>query len=208
MFDWYDRVVLPRVINIACSGESTVRQRQKVVPLATGRILEIGLGSGKNLAHYDPNRVEKFWGLDPSKELLAMAAPAVAAVPFAVELLHAGGEQIPLEDNSCDTVLSTYTLCSIPNLEQALKEIGRVLKPGGQFLFCEHGASPDKGVRWWQDQLTPVWSTFGGGCHLNREIPHLLEAAGFKLGWVEQMYIPGWRFATFNYWGSASCTPL
>ncbi|MBI4556624.1 MAG: class I SAM-dependent methyltransferase [Candidatus Hydrogenedentes bacterium] len=199
----YSRYILPRVIHLACRAEPNMRQREKVVPLAKGTVLEVGIGSGLNLPYYDARNVTKVWGLDPSDELLAMAEKAAREVAFEVEFVAQDATQIPLGDNTVDTVVMTYTLCSIGETARALRAMTRVLKPGGELIFCEHGAAPDPSVRWWQDRLTPVWKRLGGGCHLNRPIPALIEQGGFKIQRMETMYLPGWRPATFNYWGVA-----
>lgn len=201
---FYDTYILPRLIHLACGTKPATRQRQKVVPLASGRILEIGVGSGLNLPFYDPQRVDKLWALDPATEMTKMARRAAEKVPFDVEVLGLPGDQIPLDDHSVDTVLMTYTLCTIPDTEAALRQMGRVLKPGGRLLFCEHGAAPDESVRRWQDRVNPLWGHLAGGCHLNRDIPQLLEEGGFQVENLETMYIPGWRPACFNYWGVAT----
>lgn len=180
-----------------------MRQREKVVPLAKGKVLEIGIGSGLNLPFYDPDQVSEVWGLDPSREMIEMAANAAEGAPFDVEIVSAEAGEIPFESDSFDTVLLTYTLCSIPEAEPALGEMARVLKPGGTLLFCEHGAAPDPGVRRWQDWLTPIWRRIGGGCQLNRDIPALIRSGGFEITGMDTMYIPGWRPASFNFWGSA-----
>ena len=180
-----------------------MRQREKLVPLASGRVLEIGMGSGLNLPFYDARRVTKVWGLEPSPEMSKLASAAVEAVAFDVEFVSAGGEQIPLDSESFDTVLMTFTLCTIPDAERALREIARVLKRGGQLLFCEHGAAPDAGVRRWQNRINPLWRQLAGGCHLNRDIPGLIRRGGFEIARMDTMYIPGWRPASFNYWGTA-----
>jgi len=179
-----------------------MRQREKLVPLASGRVLEVGMGSGLNLPFYDARRVTKVWGLEPSPEMSKMASAAVEAVAFDVEFVSAGGEQIPLDSESFDTVLMTFTLCTIPDSERALREIARVLKRGGQLLFCEHG--PDAGVRRWQNRINPLWRRLAGGCHLNRDIPGLIRRGGFEITRMDTMYIPGWRPASFNYWGAAA----
>lgn len=201
---WYERHLLPRVIHLACGTRPVREQRRKVAPLARGRVLEIGIGSGLNLPFYDPGRVTRLWGLDPSPEMRAMAARAARAAPFEVELVGLPGEEIPLEDGTVDTVVLTYTLCSIDDPEAALRQMARVLAPGGELLFCEHGAAPDPAVRRWQDRVDPVWRRLSGGCRLNRAIPRLIEAAGFRIRGLETMYIPGWRPASFNYLGTAA----
>jgi len=201
---FYDRHILPRAVHFACSGRPQARQRAKVVPRARGRVLEIGIGSGLNLPFYDAARVSKIWGLDPSPEMRARAAKVARGVPVDVELLGLAGDAVPLEDASVDTVVITYTLCSIPEPEPALREAARVLRPGGELLFCEHGEAPDASVRRWQRRLTPIWSRLGGGCQLGRPIPVIIERSGFKLTGLETMYLPGWRPASFNYWGAAT----
>lgn len=200
----YGRYVLPRIIHLTCRAKPNMRQRQKLVPLARGRVLEVGIGSGLNLPFYEPDNVREVWGLDPSRELTALALDAAESVPFDVEFVSAGAEEIPLDSNSFDTVLLTYTLCTIPDTDLALREIARVLKPQGKLLFCEHGVAPDADVRRWQDGLNPIWRRLGGGCHLNRDIPGLIQHGGFEITGMETMYIPGWRPASFNYWGSAT----
>jgi ubiquinone/menaquinone biosynthesis C-methylase UbiE len=199
----YARYVLPRLIHLACSGRPTERQREKVVPGASGRVLEVGIGSGLNLAFYDAGKVRKLWGLEPSPEMVSMARAAAASVGFEVEFIGLPGEEIPLDDASVDTVVVTYTLCSIPEPEVALRQMARVLKPGGRLLFCEHGKAPDEGVRRWQERVNPIWRRFSGGCNLNRPIPELIEQGGFQIERLETMYLPGWRPGTFNYWGAA-----
>lgn len=199
----YDKYVLPRVVDFACRTKPTMRQRQKLVPLARGRVLEVGIGSGLNLPFYDDGNVTEVVGVDPSQEMIAMAAKAAEAVPFDVTFVPAGSEDIPLDSGSCDTVVMTYTLCTIPESRPALREMARVLKPGGRLLFCEHGLAPDRNVRRWQNRINPVWRRLGGGCHLNRDIPKLIGNGGFAIEGMATMYLPGWRPATFNYWGSA-----
>jgi ubiquinone/menaquinone biosynthesis C-methylase UbiE len=199
----YSRHILPKIIHFSCGLKPNMRQRQKVVPHARGRVLEIGIGSGLNLPYYDAAKVSKVWGLEPSPEMTRMARRAAGALPFEVEFIGLPGAEIPLDDDSVDTALVTYTLCTIPDTTPALRQISRVLRPGGELLFCEHGAAPDASVRRWQDRLNPLWKRFGGGCNLNRPIPALIEAGGFQIKSLDTMYIPGWRPASFNYWGSA-----
>lgn len=199
----YDRYILPKVVHFTCGLKPNMRQRAKVVPRAHGRVLEIGIGSGLNLPYYDSAKVSKVWGLDPSPEMTQMARRAAALLPFEVEFIGLPGDEIPLEDSSIDTVVVTYTLCTIPDTAPALRQISRVLRPGGELVFCEHGAAPDASIHRWQDRLNPMWKRIGGGCNLNRPIPALIEAGGFRIKSLDTMYIPGWRPASFNYWGAA-----
>ena len=200
----YAKYLLPRVLDLTCGSKVVARQRQKVVPLAEGRVLEIGIGSGLNLPHYDATKVTRVIGLDPAPEMLVRARRRAEQAPFEVEFLALDGAAIPLETASVDTVLVTYTLCTIPDAVAALEGMRRVLKHGGRLIFCEHGRAPDAPVRRWQRRLNPLWNRIGGGCNLDRDIPALIERAGFGIDTVETMYLPGTpRFAGFNFWGSA-----
>lgn len=201
--NWYERHVLPYLIDLACGIKPVGRQRQKVVPLAQGRVLEVGIGTGLNLAYYDKARVEKIVGLDPALEMHRLAQKRVKRSGLAVELVGLSAEQIPYDAGSFDTVLVTYSLCTIPDPVAALGEMRRVLKRGGKLLFCEHGLAPDASVRRWQRRLNPLWSKLAGGCHLDRDIPGLLRQAGFHVADLQTLYLPGPRPLTFNYWGSA-----
>lgn len=199
----YSKYILPKVIHISCGLKPNMRQREKVVPQARGCVLEVGIGSGLNLPFYDPTKVSKVWGLDPAPEMIEIAERAARSLPIEVEFIGLPGNEIPLDDNSVDTVLVTYTLCTIPDAIAALRQMSRVLRPDGELIFCEHGAAPDAGVRRWQDRLNPIWNRLGGGCNLNRPIPGLIEASGFRIRKLDTMYLPGWRPASFNYWGAA-----
>lgn len=201
---FYENRVLPHLINLACSAKPNQKQREKVVPLAQGDVLEIGFGSGLNLPFYDPQKVRKIWGLEPSAGMRRKAQTVVARSELDVEFIDLPGERIPLEANSVDTVLVTYSLCTIADVGDALDGMRTVLKPGGKLLFCEHGIAPDEGVRRWQHRLNPAWGRIAGGCSLNRDIPELITGAGFELRTDERMYIPGIKMLCYNYWGSAS----
>lgn len=200
---FYEERVLPHLINLACSTKPTRKQREKIVPHATGDVLEIGFGSGLNLPFYDRSKVRRIWGLEPSAGMRRKARPMVEASQLDVEFIDLPGEEIPLDADTADTVLVTYSLCTIPDAVAALEGIRRVLKPGGELLYCEHGKAPDRGVHRWQERLNPAWRSFAGGCNMNRDIPGLIESAGFRIKSDERMYIPGARVLSYNYWGSA-----
>lgn len=201
---FYNKYLLPKLVHMACSQETTMRQREKVVPLATGHVLEIGIGTGLNLPYYNPDQVTHLWGLDPSREIWSIAQKNAQDHHLDAEFIHSGAEDIPLDDNSADTVVMTYTLCSIPDTFTAMAEIRRVLKPGGKLIYIEHGEAPDESVLRWQNRLNPVWKVFSGGCHLHRPIPEILARSGFRSHDMQTMYLPGWKPAAFNYWGTAT----
>ena len=200
---FYDRHILPPLINLACSSKPNMKQREKIVPRAEGDVLEIGVGSGLNLGYYDTAKVGKFWGLEPSEGMRKLARKRLGATTLEVEWIDLPGEEIPLDANSVDTVLLTYTLCTIPDALGALRGMRRVLRPGGKLLFCEHGIAPDEGIRKWQNRVNPIWRRFAGGCNINRDIPGILATSGFQVVEDERMYIPGIRALSYNYWGSA-----
>lgn len=200
---WYEEKILPSLINMACSTKPTRRQREKIVPRAKGDVLEIGFGSGLNLPHYDRDRVRRIWGLEPSVGMRRLARDAISRGSLEVELIDLPGEDLPLDDNSVDTVLVTYTLCTIPEAVQALEGVRRVLKPEGELLYCEHGKAPDPGVLKWQERLNPTWKRFAGGCNIQRDIPAILDESGFVVEDDNRMYLPGLRALSYNYWGAA-----
>lgn len=200
---WYQERILPHLIDLSCSTKPVRKQRQKIVPLAEGDVLEIGIGSGLNLPFYDQQKVRKIWGLEPSAGMRKLASRNLEGSSLDLEFIDLPGDEIPLDSSSVDTVLVTYTLCTIPDAVTALEGMRRVLKPGGRLLFCEHGAAPDEGVRRWQDRLNPAWRNIAGGCNMNRDIPALIEAGGFDIVEDERMYIPGLRILSYNYWGTA-----
>ncbi|MCB1677300.1 MAG: methyltransferase domain-containing protein [Halioglobus sp.] len=202
---FYDRNILPHVINCACATRPIQRQRAKVVPQAAGTVLEIGIGTGLNLPFYDASRVQRVIGLDPSEKSWELAGKRAAHLGFEVEFIGLPGEQIPLQDDSVDTVLVTFALCTIPDPVAALHGMARVLRPGGRLLFCEHGRAPDERVQRWQNRIDPWWTRFTGGCHLNRDIPQLLRQGGFEVCAMDTGYLPGTpRFAGYNFWGNAA----
>lgn len=201
----YDRYLMPRLVNCACSSPMIAKARWRVVPRAAGRVLEIGFGSGLNLPFYERSRIERLWALEPSPQMRALAARRVEAAGLPLQWLDLPGEAIPLPDASVDCVVSTFTLCTIPGVGQALAQVRRVLRPGGRLLFCEHGAAPDAAVRRWQGRLDGLWGRLAGGCHLNREIAPLLAAAGFTPTAVASAYLRGApRLAGYLTWGEAT----
>lgn len=203
---FYDKYILPSFLNCACGSKPIKYQRSKVVPLAEGVVLEVGIGSGLNIPYYDSTKISAIIGLDPSEELNNMARKVAADNGLEVDFILGSAEAIPLPDNHVDSVLVTYTLCTIPDALSASKEMRRVLKPDGKMIFCEHGLAPDAGVAKWQARIDPYWEKIAGGCHLNRDIPQLIQSAGFNIQSMEQMYLPSTpKFAGYNYWGVATC---
>ena len=201
----YNKYVLPKMINAGCGTKPIKKQREKVLPLCNGIVLEIGCGSGLNFAFYDENKVEKLYALEPDKEMLRQAGLLVKDVNFPITFLETGAEKIPLENGSVDTALLTYTLCSIPDPLAALREIRRVLKEGGTLVFCEHGMAPENNVKKMQNFINFFWPIFQGGCNLNRDIPNLLKETGFSVDNLETMYLPkAPKWLGYNYWGTAS----
>lgn len=201
---FYEQHILPHVIDFACGDKVIMEQRQHVLAAAEGRVLEVGMGSGLNLRYYNPDKVDFVWGLEPSDGMGKKAQKNLQQSPVPVEWLGLPGEEIPLDSHSADTVVLTFTLCTIPEWETALKQMKRVLKPGGKLLFCEHGAAPDEAVARWQNRVNPLWKKIAGGCHLNRNIPELISQAGFSIRELEADYLPKTpRIAGFRYRGYA-----
>ncbi|RMG68609.1 MAG: class I SAM-dependent methyltransferase [Calditrichaeota bacterium] len=200
---FYHRYILPRLIHWTCGLEPLAKQREKLVPLARGLVLEVGIGSGHNLPYYRAEQVQQVIGIDPSREVWQVGARERFQPPFPVHFVQASASALPLKNQTVDTVLITYALCTIPQVPEALQEMRRVLRPGGQLLFCEHGLAPDASVAGWQHRLTPLWKPVSGGCHLNRNMPELIRRAGFRLESLETGYLPGWKPASYNFWGRA-----
>jgi ubiquinone/menaquinone biosynthesis C-methylase UbiE len=198
----YQDRILPHLIHVSMRQKTFTDYRQRITSLAEGDVLEIGIGSGLNVPLYG-GRVAHLFGIDPSARLLSMARRTAADAGRSISLLEGSGEAIALEDDSVDTVVTTWTLCTIPNVTVALDEIRRVLRPSGRLLFVEHGRAPDASVRRWQDRLTPLWKRVGGGCHLNRPIRDLVESAGFRVDQIRTGYMKGPKPMTFMYEGSA-----
>ena len=200
----YEKYVLPKFLNCACGSKPVSYQRKKVVPLAEGKVLEIGIGSGLNLPFYDKAKIVEIWGLDPSEELSEMAKQVADEESMEVKFISSGAEDIPLPDNYFDCVLVTYTMCTIPEVQRANQEIRRVLKEDGKMIFCEHGEAPDQNIRKWQNRINPFWGKLAGGCNINRKIPSLIQDSGFDIIEMEEMYLPNTpKIAGYNYWGYA-----
>ena len=201
--NWYDQHILPWLIDFGCGLPMVQAKRRMLVPQARGRVLEIGMGTGRNLPFYDRSKLTQLVGVDPALQMHRLAQQRSAKAGIDVELVGLSAERLPLPDDSFDTVVCTYTLCSIPDPAAALHEVRRVLKPGGQFLFCEHGRSPDPSIASWQQRIEPLWKPLAGGCHLTRDVPMLLRDAGLQAH-VDQGYIRGPRVLSYHYWGQAS----
>ena len=205
MTSFYNRHIMPRLIGCACASTPIMMQRAKVVPLASGRVLELGIGGGLNLAFYDPAKVSEVMGVDPSDALRERAIAAPRPEGLTVDIAAGTAEALPFEDHSFDTVVCTFTLCSVQSQAGALAEARRVLKPFGRLLFCEHGLAPEPDVAKWQRRVEPVWKALAGGCHLTRPIGSAIEAGGFRLEAWNSMFLPGTpRFAGWSEWGVAT----
>lgn len=204
MTSFYDRWILPKLLTCACSSSPIMKQREKIVPKAEGKVLELGIGMGLNLRYYDPKKVSSVTGVDPSPELRDIALSAEHDPKLKVQVEDGTAEALPFPDKSFDTVVCTFTLCSVCTPRAALAEAKRVLKPGGRFLFCEHGLSPEPGLAKWQRRIEPIWKRIAGGCHLTRPVTSAIEAAGFRVESRDQMYVPKTpKIAAWNEWGVA-----
>ncbi len=203
MKQWYESHVLPHLLDIACGQNFIAKYRNKVDPEATGRVLEIGLGTGLNFPFYEPSRIKSIIGIEPGKNMHALALKRSKTAGLHVELLALSAEQIPVPDHSFDSVVSTFTLCTIPDPLMALKEIRRSLVKGGRLLFVEHGLAPDKSVERWQHRIEPFWKHVAGGCHLSRNMPALMREAGFEVA-VESRYLGSPKPFLHVYWGAAT----
>jgi len=200
---FYENHILPCLTHVVCSAKNFEQKRAIIVPDAQGDVLEIGMGSGLNLPYYQQNNIRKIIGLEPSAALRKRAEKTAANLDIDLSLIHNGAEDIPLGKNSIDTVLITFAMCTIPEIETALEEIRRVLKKNGDLLFCEHGLAPDTSVQRWQHRLNPLWKKLAGGCNLNRNIPELIQQAGFKINSIENQYMRGPKALSYIYRGSA-----
>jgi SAM-dependent methyltransferase len=201
---FYDDRLLPWVVTFACGGDSIARQRRTLIPRATGRVLEVGLGAGFNLPLYDAGRIEELVGLEPSAGLLARARRRAERLPFRVALELTTLEGYPDTGAAFDTVVFTYTLCSVGDAARVLAMARRLLRPDGRLLFCEHGRAPEAWVRRVQRALQPAWGYFGGNCQLGRDVPALLQQAGFVTGEMTVGYTSAFKPASYTYWGTAA----
>ena len=201
----YGRFLFPSLLDFAMKYEELTNLRAKMIPAASGVVLEIGIGSGLNLPFYTSS-VTKLYALEPSAELLAKARTRSSRAPFPIEWLNTTAELIHLPDSSVDTVVVTWSLCSMRDPAAALGEMNRVLRPDGRLIFIEHGLSPDAKVQSWQNRLTPIWRHLAGGCHLNRKMDGLIRSAGFSIATLEADYIPGPRPLTYTYVGTGTRT--
>lgn len=199
---FYARRVVPWMIDKVMTGDVVDADRQRIVPRASGEVLEIGMGSGHNLGFYGPD-VKVVYGVEPSAELAAMAREKAETVSFPVEIAEVSAEAMPYENRTFDSAVVTWALCSIPDMASALTEIRRVLKPQGALHFVEHGKAPERGVARWQDRLNPLWKPFSGGCNMNREMDHLIEAAGYRIDEADNGYVEGPRILSYTYRGIA-----
>jgi len=203
----YAKYVLPRVIDIVMRNKDAARLRSEWIPKARGEVLEVGIGSGLNLRFYS-SEVKRVYGVDPSLELQEMARVRAEKISLDVEFFTQSAEEVlPLGPRSIDTVVVTWSLCSIPNPSRALAQLKRVLKAEGRLIFLEHGRAADPGVVVWQDRITPIWKRIGGGCHLNRQVDSLIREAGFQISELTTGYLPGPRPMTYTYQGSAHLSP-
>ncbi len=201
---FYEKNILPYVLNLSCNSKPIDYQRKKVIPDATGKVLEIGIGPGSNLKHYDNTKVTSILGIDPSKELNQIAKKRAEKNNLNIEFLIESASNLSAESKSIDTVVSTYALCSIPEPEKTLQEIKRVLKDDGIFIFSEHGLSPDKSVSFVQNITDSFYPKIAGGCHTNRHIENLIYDNGFEFIELNNIYLPGTqKFLGYNYWGKA-----
>ena len=200
----YETHVVRRLIRCACSGPAIMKLREQVVPLASGAVFELGCGGGLNQRFYDPGRITSYAGVDPSAKGLEFARAEAARKGWNHDIRYGTGEAIPFASDSFDTVVCTFTLCSVQDPAQTLIELRRVLKPGGKLLFAEHGAAPDSGVARWQQRIEPVWQRIAGGCHLTRPVGLAIGNSGFELDPFGAQYAPKVpRFAGWMEWGAA-----
>ena len=201
---FYEKKILPKVLDLLCGSSPINYQRKKIVPKVSGNVLEIGIGSGLNLPHYNVSNISNITALDPAEELTDIAKKRISELDLDIDVINCGAEEIPLESKSFDSILVTYTLCSIENLDDSMKEIRRVIKDDGTLFFCEHGIAPDLKTKNWQNRINPIWKRLMGGCNINRDIPEIISNSKLEIVDLETMFLPSTpRIAGFNYWGTA-----
>tara|TARA_A100001234_G_scaffold170496_1_gene151820 strand:+ start:1060 stop:1680 length:621 start_codon:yes stop_codon:yes gene_type:complete len=201
---FYEKKILPKVLDLLCGSSPINYQRKKIVPKVSGNVLEIGIGSGLNLPHYNVSNISNITALDPAEELTDIAKKRISELDLDIDVINCGAEEIPLESKSFDSILVTYTLCSIENLDDSMREIRRVMKDDGTLFFCEHGIAPDLKTKNWQNRINPIWKRLMGGCNINRDIPEIISNSKLEITDLETMFLPGTpRIAGFNYWGTA-----
>jgi len=201
---FYEKKILPKVLDLLCGSSPINYQRKKIVPKVSGNVLEIGIGSGLNLPHYNVSNISNITALDPAEELTDIAKKRISELDLDIDVINCGAEEIPLESKSFDSILVTYTLCSIENLDDSMREIRRVMKDDGTLFFCEHGIAPDLKTKNWQNRINPIWKRLMGGCNINRDIPEIISNSKLEIVDLETMFLPSTpRIAGFNYWGTA-----
>ena len=201
---FYEKKILPKALDLLCGSSPINYQRKKIVPKVSGNVLEIGIGSGLNLPHYNVSNISNITALDPAEELTDIAKKRISELDLDIDVINCGAEEIPLESKSFDSILVTYTLCSIENLDDSMKEIRRVIKDDGTLFFCEHGIAPDLKTKNWQNRINPIWKRLMGGCNINRDIPEIISNSKLEIVDLETMFLPSTpRIAGFNYWGTA-----
>jgi len=200
----YDKYVCPHLIDFFMQTKAFMKQREKIIPFASGRVLEIGIGSGLNFQFYDKTKVNEVFAVEPDEVLYRKAKESASKNNLKLNIKQITAEELPFDDNSFDTVISTYTMCSISGLNSAMKEINRVMKPDSLLLFSEHGKSPDKNILNWQKRLNGIQKRIAGGCHLDIDIPNEIKKADFKIEAIRSMYVPGPKFLNYHYWGQAT----
>jgi len=201
---FYEKKILPKVLDLLCGSSPINYQRKKIVPKVSGNVLEIGIGSGLNLPHYNVSNISNITALDPAEELTDIAKKRISELDLDIDVINCGAEEIPLESKSFDSILVTYTLCCIESLDDSMREIRRVIKDDGTLFFCEHGIAPDLKTKNWQNRINPIWKRLMGGCNINRDIPEIISNSKLAIIDLETMFLPGTpRIAGFNYWGTA-----
>jgi len=203
----YERYVLPKLIDVVCSTGNVMKARSKIVPQALGEVLEVGIGSGLNLQFYDSKKVTSIIGIDPASQMQTLARKRTADINIPIEVIAVDVQGIHADTDRFDTIVMTFTLCSIDDPVAAIREMARVLKPDGRLLFCEHGLAPDLSIKRWQYRLTPFWKPMAGGCHLDRDIPAMIRAGGFVIDELSEEYLPGPRPMSYVYSGVAHQVP-